>query len=299
MYYKSSQLERWGSNLNAKIAPYIPFVCMGTFLIAVQLIALTLVNPLSAHNIRAFDDPHAILNPIWYFYLILMFTLVALLVIKLDLKWVLYTFILMSVASTLFIVFFGISAISSSASVIGPLIGAGVLTLLVYKFPEWYVIDVTGILIGAGVAAIFGISLAIVPTMILLIALMIYDAIAVYKTKHMLTLAEGVIDLKIPVLFIVPKRWSYSFLKPKDKHDAYYMGLGDAVMPSILTVSAMTFIDAPSFGFINIPALGAIAGSLIGFAILMSLVAKGKPQAGLPFLNTGAILGFMIGYLCF
>ena len=40
--------------------------------------------------------------------------------------------------------------------------------------------------------------------------------------------------------------------------------------------------------------LGALCGSLIGFIILMSFVLKGKPQAGLPLLNGGAILGFFI-----
>ena len=35
-------------------------------------------------------------------------------------------------------------------------------------------------------------------------------------------------------------------------------------------------------------------GILIGYVGLMMLVTKGKPQAGLPFLNTGAIIGFLI-----
>jgi len=86
-------------------------------------------------------------------------------------------------------------------------------TVLLYKYPEWYVIDALGILIGAGVAAIFGASLEVLPVIILLILLAVYDAISVYKTKHMITLAEGVMDMKTPILFVIPKRKDYSFIK--------------------------------------------------------------------------------------
>jgi len=48
--------------------------------------------------------------------------------------------------------------------------------------------------------------------------------------------------------------------------------------------------------FINIPALGAMIGSLAGLVVLLWFVNKGKPQAGLPPLNGGAIIGFLIGY---
>ena len=67
------------------------------------------------------------------------------------------------------------------------------------------------------------------------------------------------------------------------------MGLGDIVMPGILVVSAYRFIPN------GLPvAAGITIGILIGFAVLMVFVMKGKPQAGLPFLNSGAILGYII-----
>jgi presenilin-like A22 family membrane protease len=42
-------------------------------------------------------------------------------------------------------------------------------------------------------------------------------------------------------------------------------------------------------------ALAVLAGTLLGFTVLMSYVARGKPQAGLPFLCSGAILGYIVG----
>ena len=178
------------------------------------------------------------------------------------------------------------------------------LVIILYKYPEWYVIDIGGIIIGAGAIAIFGISLGILLVIILLICLAIYDAISVYKTKHMIDLADTVMDLKLPVLLVVPKIRNYSLIKEtkrlKEKleedseRDAFFMGLGDVVMPGILVVSAYNNINN------SLPiALSIIIGTLIGFIFLMNYVIKGKPQAGLPFLCGGAICGYIISSLIF
>ncbi len=44
---------------------------------------------------------------------------------------------------------------------------------------------------GAGAAALFGISFGLLPAILLLSVLAVYDAISVYGTEHMLDLAEG------------------------------------------------------------------------------------------------------------
>jgi presenilin-like A22 family membrane protease len=148
----------------------------------------------------------------------------------------------------------------------------------------------------------------------LLIILAVYDAVSVYRTKHMITLAEGVIDLKTPILFVIPKKRNYSFIregigKLGEGHEraAFIMGMGDLIMPSILVVSANVFLMEGTrilgfvikgtriFGFINLPALGAIVGSLAGLTVLLYFVNSGKPQAGLPPLNGGTLIGFAVG----
>ncbi|MED5486016.1 MAG: presenilin family intramembrane aspartyl protease, partial [Candidatus Thermoplasmatota archaeon] len=40
-----------------------------------------------------------------------------------------------------------------------------------------------------------------------------------------------------------------------------------------------------------------MVGGLCGYFILMGYVALGRPQAGLPLLNSGAILGYFISTL--
>ena len=72
------------------------------------------------------------------------------------------------------------------------------------------------------------------------------------------------------------------------------MGLGDIVMPGILVVSTYNNLSN------SLPiALSVIVGTLIGFIFLMNYVIKGKPQAGLPFLCRGAIIGYLISSLVF
>lgn len=285
---------------------------MGFMLLLVQLIAIALAGPFKENKIEAFTNPEDPGNVVVYMVIILIFTAFIFLVIKLNKKWMIQAFMFFAVGSTLYFVF--VPFFSAGPYITLPILGtvyysililsAG-LTILLYKYPEWYVIDTVGVIIGAGASTMFGISLEIIPTLLLLVVLAVYDYIAVYRTKHMVALAEGVMDLKLPILLVVPKHWKYSFLTEKfdkEKREAFFMGLGDAVMPTLLVVSANFFVQAGSFtvpfiGSINLPALGAIVGTFVGFAVLMGLVIKGKPQAGLPFLNTGVILGYAAGSL--
>lgn len=165
-------------------------------------------------------------------------------------------------------------------------------------------INIAGILISAGCAAIFGISLSIIPVIILLILLLIYDAVSVHRTKHMLTIADGVLRQKMPIMFIVPKSRGYSYRASgfsihdkKEDRGAYMIGMGDMIMPSILVVSAQVYAggaDILSVGGIALPALGALIGSIVGLCLLLVPVNTGKPQPGLPYINAGAIIGFLV-----
>jgi presenilin-like A22 family membrane protease len=182
--------------------------------------------------------------------------------------------------------------------------------------PQWYVVDIVGFIAGGALTALLGIFLGILPALIFLSVLMVYDAVAVYGTKHMVSLADVVSDMKLPILMVMPSDSSFDYTSsaslkehreavrenPEDR-EALFMGLGDAVIPGILVVSA--FVSLPSsplylgIGANLLVALGAMAGSLVGYSFLMNVVAGGNPQAGLPFLNGGAILGFILSYYCF
>jgi presenilin-like A22 family membrane protease len=266
------------------------------FLAAVQLLALAITPAITASGNRVFEDPASATNPFLYLIIILGFTAFLLLAMKLKQGWLISGFILFSVAASIYYV---LVAFMSPWLAIIPTLG---VMLLLRVYPEWYIIDTFGILVCAGISSLFGVSMTTFPALLLLLVLAIYDAISVYKTRHMVSLAEGVINIKAPLLFVVPKSRDYSFIKDKasisskegGKRGAYFLGLGDAIIPTILVISANWSLPASSFGGINLPSLGAMLGTYLGFLILMT-TSRDRPQAGLPFLNSGAILGFLVG----
>ncbi len=185
------------------------------------------------------------------------------------------------------------------------------ILLALWIEPQWYVVDAAGFLAAGALIALLGISFGILPVFILLIALAIYDAIAVYRTKHMVRLADVVTEMRLPILMVMPSSAGYDYTEapsitaqrgtPVEEREAMFMGLGDVVIPGALVVSA--FIWLPTHPHVlgigaNLwAALAAIAGSLAGYGVLMRRVSSGNPQAGLPFLNGGALVGYILAYL--
>jgi len=181
--------------------------------------------------------------------------------------------------------------------------------LLITYYPEWYVVDLIGILVSVGAMALIGISLAILPVLILLVTLAVYDAISVYKTKHMIALADNVMEMRLPVLLVIPKDSKYSFrqqgklrdeLESGERRGAMFMGLGDIIIPGLLVISAFTYLPAGMMWGMEKPllvAFGTLLGGLTGFSVLMRFVLKGNPHAGLPLLNGGTVAGYLVSYL--
>jgi len=280
----------------------LPVAIMASFFILIPGIALMLTNLFAQQGLQAFQNTTDPLNLVIIFAIILGMTLIILLIARFWKKQVIHAIILFAVGYTTFYVLIPIlSALPGITTYIAALIIAVLVVIALWRYPEWWVIDLSGIIVGAGAIAIFGISLSIFLVILLLIGLAIYDAISVYKTKHMIDLADTVMDLKLPVLLVVPKIPGYSLIKETKrlkeqiaegtKRDAFFMGLGDVVMPGILIAAVFfTTHDLPI-------SLAVMLGTILGFGVLMLFVIKGKPQAGLPLLNTGAILGYLVSSL--
>ena len=286
-------------------------VAMALVFVLAQLGAILLLATVLGEQYAAFENPNDPLIPILYIILMVAFTFVVLYIIKKHRENIVRIVFLGAVGFTIFYVLLVAMTIVDTGWIALTVSVAltAVLTYYLLKKPEWYVIDAAGILVAVGVIGIFGISLSILPVMILLIALAVYDAISVYGTKHMVALADGVTQMKLPILLVIPKKKSYSYLTQKplkqqldegSEREAMFMGLGDIVIPGVLMASAYSFLPAEHFGGVPgnlVVALGTIIGSMIGFAVLMRFVLKGNPQAGLPLLNGGAIIGYLISYL--
>ncbi|MCW3997962.1 MAG: presenilin family intramembrane aspartyl protease [Candidatus Bathyarchaeota archaeon] len=290
-------------NKKTKTYKYLPIILMGSLFVLVDLLAFLVVGPFEAAGVVAFENPSDPFNVVYFFLMFLVFTGVILLIIKFWKKQVLKIIYLGAVTILSVTVFYPLLLFvlpNSFLSLALSIIGAIVLLIALIKKPEWYVINTIAIFIGVGTIAIMGISLSVSIIILLLVAMAIYDAIAVYKTKHMIDLADSFIDLKLPVMFVVPKKRNYSLLKEtktlkeklkeKGEREAYLLGVGDVVFPGLLAVSA--FHTLASNGLLM--GISVLIGTLIGYIALMTLVIKGKPQPGLPLLNTGAILAYII-----
>ncbi|MDH3365027.1 MAG: presenilin family intramembrane aspartyl protease [Thermoplasmata archaeon] len=286
-------------------------IMMAALFTVAQIGALVMVASVLGEEYQAFEDPNDPLIPVYYLIAILFFTLLVLYIIKKGKENIVRMIFLGAVAYTMFIVLW---ATTSSlglgvASLLLSLLATAALTYMLVKKPEWHVIDVTGTIVAIGVIGILGISLQILPVLVLLVALAVYDAVSVYGTKHMVALADGVTQMKLPILLVVPKKLSYSYLDQKPlrkqieeggEREAMFMGLGDVIIPGVLISSAFYCLaqdEILGIGGNLLVSLGTLVGALVGFSILMTFVLKGNPQAGLPLLNGGAIAGYFISYL--
>ncbi len=282
-----------------------PLIAMGGILAATLFGALAMTLPVRQappevlQPLQAFPNASDVSNIGWIVAILLGFTLLFLVLIRLEWK---VSFRAVLLGTIGLILWTGLRLVLGE---VPGLAAAAVLTLLLAYHPEWYVVDGVMLPVAAFAAWLFGISLVVPLVLGLLAALAVYDFIAVYRTGHMVSLAEGILDLKVPILFVLPRRRGFSFRRQTKiigGEEAFYMGLGDAIIPGILAVTANMPNVNPSFaalpalgGFATIPALGAVLGTLAGFALLSRYVGRGKPHAGLPFLNSGAIAGFLAG----
>ncbi|CCQ37238.1 DUF1119 family protein [Natronomonas moolapensis 8.8.11] len=325
--------------------------------VLVQLGALALVQPFMDAGYQTVEDPSDPTNSLLYLGAILVATVVMLAAMRFGVDRLLQGLILFAAVFLSFYVFTVVipPVVTVAGGNVPAVVAALALGVGLVAYPEWYVIDAAGVVMGAGAAGLFGISFGLLPAIVLLVVLAVYDAISVYGTEHMLTLASGVMDLSLPVVLVVPLTASYSFLEdsgpetlddgdsddgegnddgdgdsddgegnddgdgdsddgdgdsddpdapdaedPLDR-DAFFIGLGDAVIPTILVASAAFFrpggaplFDVPGLA-VTLPALGAMVGTLAGLLVLLWMVLKGRAHAGLPLLNGGAIAGYLLG----
>jgi presenilin-like A22 family membrane protease len=290
-------------NKKAKATGVIPASLMGCLFVVVDLLALLVAGPFEAAGAVAFENPNDPMNLAYFFLILIVFTAVILLISKFGKKQVIRIIVLGATGILGVYVFYPLLSIfvpSVWLSLGLSVVAATILLVMLVRNPEWYTIDAVGILTGVGAVAMLGISLNILIAIVLLIALSVYDALSVYRTKHMIDLADTFMDLRLPVMFVIPKKRDYSLveetkslkekLREGEERDAFFLGVGDVVFPGLLAVSA--FHNLASNGLLI--ALSVMFGTLLGFIVLMGVVMKGKPQAGLPYLCTGAIVGYLV-----
>jgi presenilin-like A22 family membrane protease len=128
----------------------------------------------------------------------------------------------------------------------------------------------------SGIGAFLGASLGFTPALALLLLMSLYDIVAVFVTKHMLTLAEG-----------AKGRFAFMFLIPVGDR-TLGLGAGDIALPLTFVVSVF---KSSGIGY----AIPTAYGGLLGLVALFFYM-QGKEKIGLPALPPITI-GLYIGYL--
>ncbi|MCI4345210.1 MAG: hypothetical protein L3K07_00420 [Thermoplasmata archaeon] len=295
--------------------------------VASQVAALLLALPFRSEGLATTSNPNSPTAPLYLIAVIVIAPLFILFFAKLNgglaaIRWVILLGISFSLLFTLTAAFSlllpqvyllppqEVGTFVSPATVLATASAVLLLAALLLE-PQWWVVDFVGFVAAGSLIALFGISFSILPAVILLVALAVYDAVAVYGTKHMISLADAVTEMKLPILLVMPAGPGFDYTqpgglkkqraRPVEEREALFMGLGDVVFPGILVVAAYVWLPSKAvLGAVGgnlVVAIGALLGSLVGYAFLMHLVGGGNPQAGLPLLNGGALAGYFLTFL--
>ena len=119
----------------------------------------------------------------------------------------------------------------------------------------------------AGVGVLIGINLGVVPVIIFLVLLAVYDFIAVFKTKHMVVLAKGISKKNLAFTFALPS---------KELKHQFELGTGDMVMPLTFAVAVMNSSAISGIAFPNyiIPGALVLIGSLAGLLWTIDYISR-------------------------
>lgn len=154
-----------------------------------------------------------------------------------------------------------------------------VITIMKFKEKDVYTHNMSEILLYGGVVALFAPVFNITSVIILLIAIAIYDFVAVNITKHMISLAKMQQSLGI-----------FTGLVVVNKNEVAILGGGDIAFTLLFATVVLKDLGLPN-------ALFAIYGATIALLILMLIGKKKKFYPAMPFITAGSLLGLLISLL--
>ena len=195
-----------------------------------------------------------------------------------------------------FLIFVGSETVFSIffPEIIAVLLAIG-LVLLRFLIPNVFMQNFAIILAVAGIGATIGTLLPFEAVLILLAVLSVYDVIAVYRTKHMVSMFRGVIENGTPLALIIPEKLSDSRTKVKHATPGtgrfLLLGTGDIAFPLVFAVSAL------KFGLVS--ALSVILGAFVGLFCIHLLLLQKKYGAipALPPLIFFSLIFFLISIM--
>jgi presenilin-like A22 family membrane protease len=232
---------------------------------------------------------------------VLIGTAFLLFLIKHNLTWIWKIWFLMAVTMALTVAF------GAFIPYYLALLFALIFALWKIFLPNFWVQNITELFIYGGIAVIFVPLFNVLSIVILMILIAIYDAYAVWKSKHMITLAKSQSKAKVFAGLLIPYslkkskvKISHKISKIKDKPNkkiknkvkgkVAMLGGGDIAFPII-------------FAGVILKEFGLWQSLIIPFfalAGLVTLLLIGKPKKfypAMPFISAGCLLGLGVVYI--
>lgn len=284
----------------------------------VQLLALAVGSQFVAQKVSVVDNPADPANAGYFFAYVLFSAVMLLLLLKF------YHGNLFFVALEFVLLFFSLQILFSLLAADGLVAAGAALLITLGRFKIPFIRSFLLLVASAVVGALLGSSLDILPAVIFSGLLAGYDVVAVFYTKHMVTLAKGLsergaafsiqitAEKKIearragarPALKLPKGDGAYrqgiatkvagpgAAGRERDSVETIELGTGDLVIPAMLMVSSLK-LDAA--GGIPLHAIAAFAGSVIGMAALFWVLERQRGYwPALPPLVFGALLGLAL-----
>lgn len=124
--------------------------------------------------------------------------------------------------------------------------------------------NISSIIAVAGAGALIGISLGWMVVLVFMVLLSLYDIVAVFGTKHMVTMGKE----------ITKKNLAFTVAMPTKEH-TFEMGTGDLVIPLTFAVSVMGFSAEKIAGPLYlVPAFLILLASLLGLIWTLNYSSK-------------------------
>ncbi len=273
-----------------------------------QLMSIGAVEP-------ALGDPGSPMISVWLFAYLMGLTGIILLVIKFK-KEILTLFEAVAIFFASLIVFqllipIGIPIPRIGIIPIGLILGFALTAFHLYK--RSYLTQNMALTIAvSGAGAVLGASIGIIPVLIFMLALGIYDFISVFYTKHMIYMAKAITEKPRAFTAAFPTQTEGQTKhveklegkeprkeKPgktrkkelKKYNKTFQLGGGDLAIPLVFTVSLLRI------GIIH--TIAASLGALTALVLLFTYLLKrpGIAIPALPPVTAGSILGFLISLL--
>lgn len=239
------------------------FLLLGIIFLITETLGIVVAKELSTQGLAEApftQNINDVENAIYLIAIILSTTLILIIALRIR-KTIKFVWLLESIAifTTCTIV---LSALLPEIDLIVLLLTAIILIIRYTHKKSIWIRNLASIIAIAGAGSFLGISLGLLPITVFIIALAIYDIIAVFFTKHMVEIGKTSIE----------KNFAFTIAMHTKEHK-FELGNGDLVIP--LMVASSVMINGP-FNNNGLVAGLCLAASFIGLMSSIYLVSKKK-----------------------